>query len=124
MKPLEISNLIVKYKTLRGWITALDDVSLSIDERGRILALVGESGSGKSTLGLAIAGLLPSNARAEGSIRINGREALGEPYSSKVAVIFQDALASLNPVLAIGEQLAEIFIIHEKLDKRKAIEKA
>ncbi|MEM1643651.1 MAG: hypothetical protein QXS70_04545 [Desulfurococcaceae archaeon] len=40
MKPLEISNLIVKYKTLRGWITALDDVSLSIDERGRILALV------------------------------------------------------------------------------------
>ncbi|MEM1533400.1 MAG: ABC transporter ATP-binding protein [Desulfurococcaceae archaeon] len=124
MKPLEISNLIVKYKTLRGWITALDNVSLSIDERGRILALVGESGSGKSTLGLAIAGLLPSNARAEGSIRINGREALGEPYSSKVAVIFQDALASLNPVLAIGEQLAEIFIIHEKLDKRKAIEKA
>jgi len=124
LKPLEISNLIVKYKTLRGWITALDDVSLSIDERGRILALVGESGSGKSTLGLAIAGLLPSNARAEGSIRINGREALGEPYSSKVAVIFQDALASLNPVLAIGEQLAEIFIIHEKLDKRKAIEKA
>jgi len=124
LKPLEISNLIVKYKTLRGWITALDNVSLSIDERGRILALVGESGSGKSTLGLAIAGLLPSNARAEGSIRINGREALGEPYSSKVAVIFQDALASLNPVLAIGEQLAEIFIIHEKLDKRKAIEKA
>lgn len=124
MKPLEISNLVVRYKTLRGWLTALDDVSLSIDEKGKVLALVGESGSGKSTLGLAVAGLLPPNARAEGSIKINGRETLGEPYSSKVAVIFQDALASLNPVLTIGEQLAEIFTIHEGLDKRKAIDKA
>ncbi len=124
MKPLEISNLVIKYKTLRGWITALDNVSLSIDGKGEILALVGESGSGKSTLGLAAAGLLPSNARAEGSIKVNGRETLGKPYSSKVAAIFQDALASLNPVLTIGEQLAEIFIIHEKLDRVRAIEKA
>ncbi|MCS7128638.1 MAG: ABC transporter ATP-binding protein [Sulfolobales archaeon] len=124
MKPLEISDLTVGYKTLRGWITALSNVNLSIDKKGEILALVGESGSGKSTLGLAVAGLLSPNARANGSIKINGKEALGKPYNSKVAVIFQDALASLNPVLTIGEQLAEIFVIHEKLDRRKAIEKA
>ncbi|MCS7111451.1 MAG: ABC transporter ATP-binding protein [Ignisphaera sp.] len=123
MKPLEIRNLSVEYLTAGGLIRVVDDVSIDISERGEILAIVGESGCGKSTLGLAIAGLLPSNARiAGGQIKIFGKDVATNKV--RVAVIFQDALASLNPLLTVGEQIAEIYEHHFRMTKKEALEEA
>lgn len=121
MKPLEVRHLSVEYLTTRGWISVVDDIDIDIDEKGEILAIVGESGCGKSTLGLAIAGLLPPNARiAGGYIRIFNKDVATNPV--KVAVVFQDALASLNPLMTIGEQIAEIYLHHFKMTKKEAFE--
>ncbi|MEM1619197.1 MAG: ABC transporter ATP-binding protein [Fervidicoccaceae archaeon] len=123
-KPLEIRGLRVEYLTLRGWTTVVEDVDLDVEVEDEVLAVVGESGCGKTTLGLAVAGLLPPNSRARGSIKIRGREVSGRRGSARVAMIFQDALASLNPVMTVGEQIAEVFVFHEGDDKRGALEKA
>jgi len=72
---LEIKNLSVAYKTRRGLVSAVEDVSLNLD-KGRSLGLVGESGSGKSTIGTAILGMLPDNATAQGNIRFGNLDLL------------------------------------------------
>lgn len=123
MKPLEIRNLTIQYLTHRGWVEVVSHVNLDINEKNEILALVGESGCGKTTLGLAVAGLLPYNARViNGYIKISGKDP--NSNSVRVAVIFQDALTSLNPLLTIGEQIAEIYIHHFNMHKREALEEA
>ena len=122
-----VRNLSVVYYTPRGVAKALDNVSLSIEEQGEILGLVGESGSGKSTLGYAISGLLPGNAEiVSGEILVNGVDMLraGEDSKPRVSVIFQDALTSLNPVLTIGEQIAEIYLYVHGLSKSEAYDEA
>jgi len=125
MAILEVSNLTVNYYTPKGIVRALDNVSLKIDRQGDILAVVGESGCGKSTLGYAIAGLLPENAEiVSGNIRINGIDITNKKNAmnrkARVAVIFQDALTALNPVLTIGEQIEEIFIHVHGLSETEA----
>ena len=123
MKPLEIRDLSIQYLTYRGWVEVVSYVNLDISEKNDILALVGESGCGKTTLGLAVAGLLPLNARvASGYIKIFGKNASSN--SVKVAVIFQDALTSLNPLLTVGEQIAEIYIYHFAKSKKEALKEA
>ena len=89
---------------------------------GKTLALVGESGSGKSVTSLAIMGLLPPQARPEGSIKLEGRELLGLPEAEmrkvrggRISMIFQEPMTSLNPVQRIGDQLAEVIRIHRGL---------
>lgn len=124
MRPLDVRSLFVEYMTLRGWISVVEDANISMDSGGEILGLVGESGCGKTTLGLTIAGLLPPNARARGSVLVAGKDVLRNRNSAKVAMIFQDALASLNPVMTVGEQIAEVFVYHEGLSKKEALEKA
>jgi peptide/nickel transport system ATP-binding protein len=102
---------------------AIEGVSLSI-ERGETLCVVGESGSGKSMTALAAIGLLPSNVRpVSGSIRLDGRELVGLPDRDMRAVrgrdigmIFQEPMTSLNPVLRIGDQIAEVFEAHDVHD--------
>lgn len=107
---LEVRGLAVSLPLGRRFVRALRglDLELSAGER---LALVGESGSGKSTALLAIAGLLPEEARLEGSRRfpLLGRE----PVPGRdLGLVFQDPFASLNPVLSVGEQIGEVLVAH------------
>ena len=127
---LEISGLTVHYYTLSGVVRAVERVSLSLDP-GERMALVGESGSGKSTLGLTVAGLLPPPGRiVEGSIRFKGseltrlsRDEWRKIRGSEITVIFQDPNTALNPVMKVGDQVAEILVEHGR-SKREAVEEA
>ncbi|RYE31569.1 MAG: ABC transporter ATP-binding protein [Hyphomicrobiales bacterium] len=109
----------------------VDGVSLSV-ETGRILAIVGESGCGKSLTALSVLGLLPGAARiSSGSIRLDGRELTGlsEAELSQVrgndaAIIFQEPVASLNPLMRVGEQVEEALLLHRGLSRAAAREEA
>jgi peptide/nickel transport system permease protein len=119
---LEVRDLSVELSIGGRWVPALQRVSLGI-RRGEALGVVGESGSGKSLTALSIAGLLPANARVvQGSIRLNGDEVVGKPEpelnrlrARGVALVFQNPMSYLNPVLTIGEQIAEIFTVRPEL---------
>jgi peptide/nickel transport system ATP-binding protein len=119
---LTIRNLVLEYPG-RGRIPAfraVDDVSFTVAP-GEVLGLVGESGSGKTTIGRAVAGLLPI---AGGSVAVGGTELGGlsskqlRPLRRKVAIVFQDPAASLNPRMSIGESIGEPLYLHEKLRRR------
>jgi oligopeptide/dipeptide ABC transporter ATP-binding protein len=119
---LDVSGLCVELGIGGRWVPALQHVSLGI-RRGEVLGVVGESGSGKSLTALSIAGLLPGNARVvQGSIRLNGDEVIGKPEKELnrlrargVALVFQNPMSYLNPVLTIGDQLTEIFALSPEL---------
>ncbi|WP_263350573.1 ABC transporter ATP-binding protein [Acidicapsa acidisoli] len=125
---LEIENLHVWF----GAKEVVRGVSLTL-ERGEVLGLVGESGSGKSVTSLAILGLLDPAARVEGSIRWQGRELLGLSNKElrtirgrKIAMIFQEPMTALNPVMTVGRQISEAILAHTrgksgKEAKREAI---
>ncbi|HWA51084.1 MAG TPA: ABC transporter ATP-binding protein [Dongiaceae bacterium] len=107
-----------------GAFDVVRDVSLSLDD-GKTLGLVGESGCGKSITMLAIMGLLPEKVKIAGSIKLRGEELLGMPQSAltalrgkRMAMIFQDPMTSLNPVMTVGEQLGEAIAIHHRQMKR------
>lgn len=116
---LVVSNLTVKHRAASGATTILNDVSLSLD-RGEVLGLIGESGAGKSTLGNAILGLLSADfERTAGSIRFDGMalEGIGDLQwaairGRRIAAIFQDHTASLDPLMAIGTQLEEAILVN------------
>jgi oligopeptide transport system ATP-binding protein len=112
---LEVSGLRVEFRTARGTVTVLDGVDYQL-HRGRTLAVVGESGSGKSVTARAIMGILPRKAAriTGGSIKLAGVDVLRLPESqrravrgARIAMIFQDALSALNPVLPVGFQIVE-----------------
>ena len=112
---LEVDNLSVNYTTEGGELQALRAVSLDVP-RGEIVGIVGESGCGKSTLISAIIGLLAPNARlASGAIRFRGEDLIGinaekmrALRGEEIAMVFQDPMTSLNPVLTIGRQMRDI----------------
>lgn len=129
---LEIKDLQVKFKTVDGVVEAVNGIDLSI-EKGKTLGLVGETGAGKTTTALSILRLVP-NPPGEitgGSITLEGKDLFA--YSEKemetirgdqVSMIFQDPMTSLNPVITVGDQIAEVIQLHEKIDAKKAMEKA
>lgn len=129
---LEIKGLKTYYETIKGYVKAVDDVSLRI--RGKTaVGLVGESGCGKTTLALAVTRLLPSNGRVlGGSIFFNGKNILSlseeefrkEYRWKKISMVFQGAMNALNPVYRIGDQIAEAIIKHESVSKDEALERA
>ena len=126
---LEVSDLRTYFHGKDGVVPAVDGVSFSL-EAGKTLGVVGESGCGKSITALSILQLLPMrSARIEpgSSIRLRGEELLNKTprqmcqiRGNDVAMIFQDPMTSLNPVMTVGRQLSEAFLAHEKLSRREA----
>ncbi len=124
---LEVKGLSVEFPTRKGILTALSDVSLTV-ERGEILGVVGESGAGKSMTGMAVLGLLePPGRVATGEIRIGGMrtDTLSELEMSMVrgrmvGAIFQDPLTSLNPLFSVGQQLTETIRLHSDRSRAEA----
>ena len=113
---MQIRELTVSYTDGDHSLLALDRVDLRITP-GRVTALVGESGSGKTTLGKALMGLLPGNARVRGSIRLDDTEIVASAEAamnllrwSRIAMVFQDGKAALNPVVRVSDQVAEPLI--------------
>lgn len=129
---LDVRNLQVEFTTRAGTVRALDGVSFSVD-RGETVAVLGESGSGKSVTAQAIMGLLPRPAGAVtgGSIFFGGQDLTAAPASevrrlmgTKIALIFQDPLSSLNPVFRVGVQIAEPFRRRMGLSRKVSRERA
>ena len=128
MSFLEVNNLKVEFDTADGVVSAVNNVSFSLDE-GKILAIVGESGSGKSQTVFAMNGLLDHNGRASGSVKFEGKEILNLPSrelklirAQKIAMIFQDPMTSLNPYVRVSEQMAEVLVHHQGASKSDAIQ--
>ncbi|MDO5641702.1 MAG: dipeptide ABC transporter ATP-binding protein [Paracoccus sp. (in: a-proteobacteria)] len=108
----------------------LSDLDLVLHP-GRITGLVGESGSGKSMTALAIMGLLPHGARASGAVDLDGRNLLTLPEpqmcrirGNRIGMIFQEPMTALNPLMTIGDQVAEVLGIHQRLPRRQALARA
>ncbi|MFL6001539.1 MAG: ABC transporter ATP-binding protein [Nocardioides sp.] len=129
---LSVRDLAVTFG-LRGQksVTAVDEVSFDI-RPGQHVGLVGESGSGKSVSALAIMGLLPKRGvEVRGTVEYAGRnllttrqQDLAELRGRDIAMVFQDPMSSLNPVVTIGTQLEEVIRRHEKVDKREALDRS
>lgn len=137
MAMLDIKNLTTQFSTENGTVQAVRDVTIQV-EKGEILGIVGESGSGKSQTMYSVMGLLASNGRvAEGEIFIDGRDISPKNYTKKeyddimshirgndMAMIFQDPMTFLNPVLTIETQLTEPILNHNDISKEEARERA
>ena len=128
---LRIKDLRVHYESEAEVVEAVNGVSFEL-KRGKTLGLVGETGAGKTTIAMSILRLVQSPGRIlEGSILFKDLEltALNEKQmrsirSKSIAMIFQDPMTALNPVLTVGEQVAEVFRTHEKLSRQDAMKKA
>ena len=131
MALLEVKNLHTYFKTRKGIVKAVNDVSYSL-EPGKTIGIVGESGSGKSVSAMSILQLLDGNGYiAEGEILFEGEDLTKfseqQMYSirgNKISVIFQEPMTSLNPVFSVEKQLSEPFMIHQGMKKKEAREKA
>ena len=131
MPLLEVKNLHTHFRTKKGTVRAVNDVSYSL-EPGKTIGIVGESGSGKSVSAMSILRLLDSNGYiADGEIYFEGRELtklpMDEMYKLRgnaISVIFQEPMTSLNPVFSVERQLSEPFIIHQGMKKKQAKEEA
>ncbi len=132
MALLKVDDLVMYYRTRKGTVKAVDHVSFEI-EKGETLAIVGESGCGKSSLSRAIIRLLPRNVEVyEGKVFLNGTNIMElseeqfrkEVRWRKISMVFQGALNALNPVLKVGEQVAEPLVIHMGMDKKEALREA
>lgn len=127
MALLEICGLTVIIPTSQGTVHAITEADLQL-ESGQTVALVGESGSGKSMTARSIMGLIPSPGKvSHGSIKFDGRELIGLAEQelrllrgNRIAMIFQEPMTSLNPVLKIGDQVMEPLLLHRRLDKQAA----
>ena len=119
---LEIRDLWVIYKTDLETVAAVNGIDLRIG-KGKTMGLVGETGAGKTTTALSILRLLPSNTGRilKGSIEFDGKDILGMDEAQihairgdKIAMVFQDPMTSLNPVMSVGEQIAEAILLHNE----------
>jgi len=128
---LQVKNLTINYHSEEGIVKALENITFSI-KKGETVGLVGETGCGKSTAALAIMRILPPTAEImDGEITFKGKDLLklSEDEMRKIrgreiAMVYQDPLTSLNPVLNIGEQISEVLIYHFGINKQEARERA
>ncbi|VCU70948.1 Oligopeptide transport ATP-binding protein OppD [Pigmentiphaga humi] len=123
---LEIRGLRTHFHTRAGVVKSVDGIDIDLDE-GEVLGLVGESGSGKSVTSFSILGLIDAPGRISGSVRFRGRELVGAPPEDlrairgrEIAMIFQDPMMTLTPVLRIETQMVEAILAHEKVSRRAA----
>jgi ABC-type dipeptide/oligopeptide/nickel transport system ATPase component len=125
---LTVENLHTCFDTLKGTVRAVNGLSFSVD-RGKTLCLVGESGCGKSVAALSIMGLVPEPAGriAAGRISFEGVDLLAlddaqmqRIRGSRISMIFQEPMTSLNPAFTVGEQIIEVFEAHQGMNKREA----
>ncbi len=131
MALLEVKNLHTYFKTRKGIVKAVNDVSYTLDEK-RTIGIVGESGSGKSVSAMSILKLLDGNGYiAEGEIFFEGtdltkltEQQMYDIRGNKISVIFQEPMTSLNPVFTVERQLSEPFIIHQNMTKTEAAKHA
>lgn len=129
---LSINNLSVVFNTYAGQVQAVNDVSFTLN-KGEVLGIVGESGCGKSVTANAIMRLIPSppGEISKGTILFKEKNLVTLPEKdlrqirgNAISMIFQDPMTSLNPVLTVGLQLAESFMIHQKLSKEQSLHEA
>ncbi|MFE8118975.1 ABC transporter ATP-binding protein [Brenneria goodwinii] len=128
---LRVSGLQTHFITEQGVIKAVNGVDFSL-RRGEILGLVGESGSGKSVTGFSIMGLIdPPGKIHSGSIRLGGTELVGLSEKSlrplrgvRMAMIFQDPMMTLNPVMRVADQMIEAITVHERVSRKQAMQRA
>ena len=129
---LEIKDLEVRYETDDGIVRAVNGVSFSVGKE-KTLGLVGETGAGKTTTAMSILNLIPDppGVIGGGSIMLEGRNVLAmsetelkEMRGNDVAMIFQDPMTALNPVITIGDQIAESLRLHNEISKEEAMKKA
>ncbi|MEV7686090.1 ABC transporter ATP-binding protein [Streptomyces bungoensis] len=125
---LEVRELFVEFRTRDGVARAVNGVSYGVDE-GETLAVLGESGSGKSVTAQAVMGILdtPPGRITGGEILFQGRDLLKLKEEERrgirgagMAMIFQDALSALNPVVPVGDQLGEMFVVHRGMSRKDA----
>ena len=128
MPELEVKDLWVDFRTPAGVLQAVRGISFCL-KPGRTLALVGESGSGKSVTGRAILGLLAASASARGQILYDGRDLLTLSDDQmcpirgrRIAMVFQDPMSSLNPIVRTGRQITEVIPLPRKQAKQKALQ--
>ncbi len=129
---LDIKDLVIHYETEDGVVEAVNGIDIQL-EHGKTLGLVGETGSGKTTTALSILRLVPDppGVIKNGSIILDGKDILNMPTKelehirgNLVSMIFQDPMTSLNPVLTVGEQIAEVIALHEKISEKEAAQRA
>lgn len=129
---LDIKNLTIHYVTDDGTVHAVEDLDLSIGH-GETLGFVGETGAGKTTTALGIMQLVPNppGKIINGTINFEGEDLLKKSEKemrsirgNKIAMIFQDPMTSLNPVITVGEQIAEMIELHQDVTKQEALKKA
>jgi peptide/nickel transport system ATP-binding protein len=126
MSLLEVEHLSIRYATQAGPIPAVRDVSFSID-KGEVMGLAGESGCGKSTIGLGLLRLLPRGTQIEGTVMLDGRDVLamtpaelGAARWTSASIVFQGAQHALDPVIRVGDQIAEAILAHGLAGRREA----
>jgi peptide/nickel transport system ATP-binding protein len=129
---LEVRDLQTYFFTRQGLVKAVDGVSFAL-KRGETLAIVGESGCGKSITALSLLRLIPDppGRIVGGSIRLDGRDLMGlteaemrKVRGNDISMIFQEPMTSLNPVMTIGDQIAEVLLLHQGMSKQQARDKA
>ena len=132
MKELEIKDLTIHYITHSGTVRAVNDISLSL-EKGETLGLVGETGAGKTTTALGILRLVPNppGKIVGGEILFEGKDVMAMSDSElrhmrggQISMIFQDPMTALNPVLTVGDQIAEMIALHSECSKSESMEQA
>lgn len=126
MSLLAVKDLKVSFSTEEGQVIAVNGLNFDL-RKGETLGIVGESGSGKSQTAFSIMGLLAKNGQASGQIEFESQDLLtlkpkelNRIRSNQIAMIFQDPMTSLNPYMKIGEQLAEVLILHKGMSKQQA----
>ena len=128
---LDVTDLVTHFKTPRGLVRAVDGVSLSV-MRSESIGIVGESGCGKTVLSRSIMGLISgAGVVRTGSVRFEDNELIGRSdrdmraiWGRSMSMVFQDPMSSLNPLMRIGDQIAEPLRVHLGMDRRNAIETA